>query len=250
MDDSFSLELMDLAQQPEWKQILVNVVKKEELDPWNIDINLLTDKFMAKLDELKSFDFRIPANAILASSILLRFKSDRWSVSPIVTDVFEPMFIPDEIIQPPVFPELQPVFRETHRKVTLDELIEAIEDVMIKEKVKSKHDKKLKEEVPDVLIELVKSNEIDFEKRINKVYELVKKNVDKEKLVTLSELVQSKNVNKFLNIFVPVLYLANKGLLNVWQEEVFGEIFIHLIENKKNDTKLNKGVVSGRGKGS
>ncbi len=241
---------MELAQQPEWKQLLVGVVKKEGLDPWDIDINLLTDKFMAKLNELKSFDFRIPANAILASSILLRFKSDKWVVSPLHADVFQPMFIPDEIIQPPVFPDLQPVFRETHRRVTLEELIDAIEDVMVKEKVKSKQDRKLKEEVPEVLIDLVKSNEVDFEKRIDKVYEMVKGKVDKEKLVTLSQLVPRKDVNDFLNVFVPVLHLANKGLLNVWQEEVFGEIFIHLIENQKKKEKLNMGVVRGRGKGS
>ena len=252
---------MSLAQQPEWKQLLLNVVRKEGLDPWDIDLNLLADKFMSELSELKVFDFRIPANAILASSILLRFKSDRWNVSPLVADVFEPMFIPDKIILPPFFPELQPVFRETHRKVTLNELIDAIEDVMVKEKVKSGKSKKLRDEVPDVLIDLVKSDEVDFEKRINGVYDKIKSNADNESLVTLSQLVPGKDVNDFLNVFVPVLHLANKGLLNVWQEEVFGEIFIHLINgaNSKKKIKINNkvlvknklsGVVNGSAKGS
>jgi len=255
---------MDLAQQPEWKQLLVNVVKKEGLDPWDIDINLLTDKFMSELSELKTFDFRIPANAILASSILLRFKSDKWRVNPLVNDVFEPMFIPDKIIQPPVFPDLHPVFRETRRMVTLNELIDAIEDVMIKEKVKAGKSKKLKEDVPDVLIDLVKSNEVDFEKSINDVYDKIKSKMDTENLITLSQLISEKDINEFLNVFVPVLHLANKGMLNVWQEEVFGEIFIHLNDGLKTKSlngkslknngfkkfSLNKGVSNGSAKGS
>ena len=57
---------MELAQQPEWKQILVDVVKKENIDPWDVNISIITDKFMIKLKEMKKFDFRIPANAILA----------------------------------------------------------------------------------------------------------------------------------------------------------------------------------------
>ncbi len=241
---------MSLAQQPEWKQLLFDVVRKEGLDPWNIDLNVLTDKFMSKLNEMKSFDFRIPANAILASSILLRFKSDRWKISPLHADSLQPMFIPDGIIQPPVFPELQPVFRETHRRVTLDELIDAIEDVMIKEKVKASKQSKVKKEVPRELIELVSSENIDFEKRLSVVFDKVKSSVDSSGLTTLSQLVPEKDVNEFLNTFVPMLHLANRGFLNLWQEEVFGEIFIQLNKNKEKEFKLNRGVVDGRAKGS
>ena len=241
---------MDLARQPEWKQLLFDVVKKEGLNPWDIDLNVLTDKFMAKLSELKTFDFRIPANAILASSILLRFKSDNWRITPLHVDSLEPMFIPDGIIQPPVFPELQPVFRETHRKVTLNELIDAIEDVMVKEKVKASKSKKVKPEVPRELIELVSSQDVDFEKKLFSVYDKVKLNVDSTGLTTLSQLVPGKDINVFLNVFVPVLHLANKGFLKLWQEEVFGEIFIQVIKGKEREMKLNKGVVDGRAKGS
>ena len=232
---------MELAKQPEWKQMLVDVVKKEEMDPWDVDINLLTDKFMGKLNEMKKFDFRIPANAILASSILLRFKSDAWTVSPLIKDVFEPMYIPDELIQPPIFPNLQPVFRETTRKVSLDELINAIEDVMHKEKVKSTKKTKIKTEIPQALIDLVEEDEKDFEQMLDVVYSKIKKKVDDENLITMNELVEKKNVNEFVNHFVPVLHLANQRVLNVWQEEVFGEIFIHLIETNGKVKKVEKG---------
>ena len=233
---------MELAQQPEWKQILVDVVKKENIDPWDVNISIITDKFMIKLKEMKKFDFRIPANAILASSILLRLKSDSWVVSPILQDIYDdPVHIPDGLIHAPVFPNLQPVFRETQRKVTLDELINAIEDVMHKEKIKTTNPKgKIKTEIPQALIDLVESNEQDFEKRLDLVYEKIKLKKDKENLVTMSNLIETKEAGEFVNHFVPVLHLANKRILNVWQEEVFGEIFIHLIEtNGKKRVKKN-----------
>lgn len=241
---------MELAQQPEWKQILVDVVKKEDIDPWDVNISVLTDKFMNKLNEMKKFDFRIPANAILASSILLRLKSDSWTVTPVIQDIFEPMYIPIELIHPPVFPNLQPVFRETQRKVTLDELINAIEDVMHKEKVKTNNPRgKIRTEIPQALIDLVEADEQDFEKRLDLVYEKIKAKKDKENLLTMSSLIDKKDANEFVNHFVPVLHLANKRILNVWQEEVFGEIFIHLIEtNGKNKEKIKKDVKSKKSK--
>ena len=171
---------MELAQQPEWKQILVDVVKKEDIDPWDVNISVLTDKFMSKLNEMKKFDFRIPANAILASSILLRLKSDSWTVTPVVQDIYdEPPHVPDGLIHAPIFPNLQPVFRETQRKVTLEELINAIEDVMHKEKVKTSNPRgKIRTEIPQALIDLVESDEQDFEKRLDLVYEKIKAKID------------------------------------------------------------------------
>ena len=93
-----NLDLAELAQQPEWKVMLYDVIQKEKMDPWNVDITLLTEKFMENLRQMKQFNFRVPANAILASSILLRFKSDSWAIHALLDDNL--IYIPASINQP------------------------------------------------------------------------------------------------------------------------------------------------------
>ncbi len=47
-----------------------------KVDPWNIDIVDLTEKYIERLREMKELDLRISARAILAASILVRMKSE------------------------------------------------------------------------------------------------------------------------------------------------------------------------------
>ena len=67
--------LISLIDVPEWKSILLDLVSSEKMDPWNIDIVELSEKYLQKINSMELMDLRVPANAILASSILLRAKS-------------------------------------------------------------------------------------------------------------------------------------------------------------------------------
>src|SRR3989338_1400050 len=81
--DPENVNLVDLIDQPAWKTILIELVKSEKMDPWNIDIIELSGKYLQKISELGGTDLRIPANAILASAILLKFKSRILSIKPL-----------------------------------------------------------------------------------------------------------------------------------------------------------------------
>ena len=67
--------LVTLIDVPEWKTILLDLVSSEKMDPWNIDIVDLSEKYLKKINSMEQTDLRVPANAILASAILLRAKS-------------------------------------------------------------------------------------------------------------------------------------------------------------------------------
>jgi chromatin segregation and condensation protein Rec8/ScpA/Scc1 (kleisin family) len=43
----------------------------------------------------------------------------------------------------------------------------------------------------------------------------------------------TKDPLQIIQVFIPVLFLANKGKLTVWQEEFWKEIFISLAENSQ-----------------
>ncbi|WP_290811272.1 segregation/condensation protein A [Halovivax sp.] len=54
-------------------ELLVQLAKNGEIDPWDIDIVHVTDKFLAALDEA---DLRTSGRALFYASVLLRMKSD------------------------------------------------------------------------------------------------------------------------------------------------------------------------------
>ena len=54
-------------------ELLVQLAKKGEIDPWDIDIMRVTDRF---LDALESVDLRTSGRALFYASVLLRMKSD------------------------------------------------------------------------------------------------------------------------------------------------------------------------------
>src|SRR3989338_6587440 len=59
--------LVDLIDQPAWKTILLDIVKAEKMDPWNIDVIRLADLYLSKINLLERSNLRVPANAILRS---------------------------------------------------------------------------------------------------------------------------------------------------------------------------------------
>ncbi|MFA6989109.1 MAG: ScpA family protein [Candidatus Gastranaerophilaceae bacterium] len=57
-------------------EILVEMVKKNKLDPWNIDIVDITDKYLHQLVELKSNNLKLTGRTLLFAAVLLRLKSN------------------------------------------------------------------------------------------------------------------------------------------------------------------------------
>ena len=56
--------------------MLVELAKKGEIDPWDIDIARTTQRFLEYIDSLEKKDLRIPARTLLYAAMLLRMKSD------------------------------------------------------------------------------------------------------------------------------------------------------------------------------
>lgn len=228
-----NVDLVKLIDQPEWKTILIELVKTERMDPWNIDISELADKYLKRINELGGNDLRLPANAILASAILLRFKSRVLKLSSI-DDEDEDEFLQkkeregqliDEFL-----PELKAIRKIREGRITLDELVDAVENILVN--TKKKGDRKFIADRPEFTLPF---SPIDIEKKMKEVYSQITKMVDSEGLVLFSALVEGKRAYEIVDSFVPVLYLTNEGKINTWQDEWFGEIFISL--NQENEDK-------------
>jgi segregation and condensation protein A len=63
----------DAEDEVEPVEVLVALAEDGEIDPWDIDIVAVTDKFLARIDEA---DLRTSGRALFYASVLLRMKSD------------------------------------------------------------------------------------------------------------------------------------------------------------------------------
>ncbi|WP_436926528.1 segregation/condensation protein A [Halosimplex amylolyticum] len=71
--DSLGPDEDDEDEEVEPVEVLVNLAEDGEIDPWDIDIVAVTDKFLDRLDE---GDLRTSGRALFYASVLLRMKSD------------------------------------------------------------------------------------------------------------------------------------------------------------------------------
>ncbi len=222
--------LVDLIDQPAWKSILIGLVKGNKMDPWNIDVVELANLYWQKIQLLERQDLRVPANAILASAIMLKLKARTIKISSVEEEDGETKEISREELAmiEETIPELrgQRQFREG--KISLDELVESIGEIL--EKTRTKKSILRDKEIPEFSLEFNKEKAAE---QIDKVFAKIKERVDSQGLVSFTTLLDEQTPLAMVYCFVPLLFLVNSGKVNAWQEEWFGEIFISILKEGK-----------------
>ncbi len=203
----------------DWHEVLENIVVDEDLDPLGIDLVKLAGAFMNYLQGIKKFDFRIPARFILVASILLRMKCELLLEEEEKARRQEQK-LPEISLEN--IPQLSPpLVRKPIRKVTLSELISALNKAMeFKEKKETKQ-VRLRRAV-ETLIE----PEEDIELRISDIFSKISKAGE----IKFSDLVPGWKRNEIVDTFMPLLYLCMRSKIYCDQPEMFSEIFIKVRE--------------------
>ncbi|AIU70713.1 chromosome segregation protein ScpA [Thermococcus eurythermalis] len=201
--------------------ILLQLVQMGRVDPWNIDIVDLTEKYIQRLREMKELDLRVSARAILAASILVRMKSEALLQEE---EEGEEEDSEEERIRVEVEP-LAPPLRRVERYYTFDDLIEALMDAL-EEAERRKPRKKKREEIEEEVF-VVEDFRVDIEKHVNRLYEIVKKMyAETRKPIRFWDLVFDNTPKVIARTFLYLLFLANMGKVDLVQEEPFGEILV------------------------
>ena len=74
-------EVMDLLLEQDdvtWRTILLDLVKNEQIDPWDVNLTLLTRKYLQTIKEMQQHDLKISGKILLAAALLLRIKSTHF----------------------------------------------------------------------------------------------------------------------------------------------------------------------------
>ncbi|AIF69619.1 chromosome segregation protein ScpA [Palaeococcus pacificus DY20341] len=208
--------------------ILLQLVMMGKVDPWNIDIADLTEKYIERLREMKDLDLRVSARAILAASILLRMKTEALLYGDEKDEDKEEA---KERIHVEVDPIVPPI-RRVERHYTLEDLIDALMDAL--EEAERKKPRKRKKVKIEEEIFVVDDFRVDIEKHVNRLYEIVKEAYEETKdKISFWDLVFDPRPKIVARTFLYILFLANMGKVEIIQEEPFGEIYILPIEALK-----------------
>ena len=205
-----------------WEGVIRDIVKKENMDPWDIDISELTTKFV---DSIEDKNIVMYGKLFLTASLLLRMKSEMideeydYYLADLVgaIDLKEVFEMPNVHI----FPKLTP---SRKRKVTVDDLVDALKKAMVvEERRKRRHENKAKSlKIREMF------NSVDIEKKMRGIYSKIVEFFQKfgKSKVSFYEVTQSNERTDIIWTFIPLLHLATEGKLELVQDEPFGEIYV------------------------
>jgi segregation and condensation protein A len=215
------LPLTSIVGKPSWKQLLIELVITEKVDPWDVDIVKVSDGFFRMVKQMEKVDFHIPANIILASAILLKYKSNalRIWIEPAAEEIQEESTETDgeEMAILSLKPRLPP-----RGQITLDELISEMERVIKYDDME--RPKKQASIIPEIMD--FPLPDYDIEAEMNSLYSRMKSEADEEGLVLFSRLVDGKSTQETILTLAPLLHLAQEKAVGLRQDKWWGEIFI------------------------
>ncbi len=222
-----------------WQQMIYDLIKSEQLDPWDVDISKLTEKYLEKVNEMEELNYAVSAKVLLAAALLLRIKSE-FLINHYIKSLDEILFgKPAKKEKPQIEINLDDVadlFPRTPlprpKRVTLTELIGALNRAMVTEHRRIKNEITHKHALNRFNFFLPK-NTVDVRFKLKEVYQKVKNyfasNKSAEKM-TYTDLAPTTEEKRFS--FGPVLHLDNQDRVLLEQLQHFDEIYIYLKNDK------------------
>ena len=225
------------SKNPSWQQVIYDLISSEQLDPWDVDLTLLSLKYFEKIEELETEGFFISSKLLLAASLLLRIKSemllDKYlrSIDEILFGKKEEVRYISERIEldenelPLLIPKTPlPRFKQ----VTLTELMSALNKAINTESRRIEKEIEVKQAERLSYVDVPKARRVSVQDRVRQIYAKIQTyfSKNKEKL-SYSDLVGSDREER-IACFLPILHLSNRKKLWLEQEKHFDEIFILL----------------------
>lgn len=224
-----------------WREIIYDLINTEQLDPWNINITVLSNKYLEKVREIEEADFFISSKVLFAASLLLRIKSEIL-LNKYIKSIDEILFGKKEeknsyqmerIELEEEIPELVPKTPMPRvKKVTLNELMESLNKAINTENRRIKKAVINKNALRETGISLPKKKH-NIKDRIKDIYNRLKdifKIKSEHKKISFTEFTKKHENNKKIDHFTPLLHLENQQDIWLDQEKHFDEI--HIWEKK------------------
>lgn len=234
------------SQEVSWQAIIYDLVNTEQLNPWDVDLGLLANRYLEKIKVMEEANFLLSSKVLHAASLLLRLKSEILlqkyikSIDEILFGKKEETFKPIERIEidenslPLLYPKT-PLPR--YRKVTLQELMSALDKAVNTEtrRIKKETSKLIQGKNIDIVLPKMK---ISIRDRIRDIYARIMTGFKrKQSKISYSELTGNNKEEK-LACFLPCLHLDSQQKVWLEQENHFQEIYVWLYQHYKKQQAL------------
>jgi segregation and condensation protein A len=216
-------------------EILVEMAQKGTIDPWNVDIIDVTDKYLATLG---GRDLRLSGRALFYAAVLLRLKSDALEEPEEIED-FEDF--EEEVKNPrPSLTVLDGlVKRRTSNKqprtrpITLLELIEELARLEEISRPTGAVDNALRRRTATPVRSI--AHEEDLEGDIRSLRSILNEGLEKDGQVTFSGLLGEAKDRP--GVYLALIFLDSRGLIRLEQEHFYGEIIIRADKEEEVEKK-------------
>jgi segregation and condensation protein A len=228
-------------------EILVQMAERGEIDPWNINIIEVTDRFLSKLERCRQLNLRVSGRTLFYAATLLRMKSEHLAeTSPADgedDDNGEPGFGDDfdlaldsEFEYEGRLGPIERLEREIQRRldrknmrespVTLFELIIELKNIEKEERRR----RRFSETEPTLLdaddVVGIAHDEV-YQDSADTVFEQCLQYLGVEGEMTLTEICVKLGWT-VPDVFIPLLFLMLEGQCTLRQEEFFGDIYVQV----------------------
>ncbi len=232
-------------------EILVAMAERGEIDPWNIDIIEVTDRFLSELERRRELNLQVSGRTLFFAATLLRMKSDQLAIVGTAEDdsegegeddLFGDAFSAGMDEEIDFSSRLGPIERLEHeiqrrldrknlRKspVTLFELI-----VELKNLEKAERRRRRMEGGVDFSDSLIDADDVVSiaheegfqESAMVRLAEYLE-GLELDEEMTLAELCERMEWG-VPEVFIPLLFLALDGRCTLRQEEFYGDIWVRI----------------------
>jgi segregation and condensation protein A len=232
-------------------EILVGLAERGEIDPWNIDIIEVTDRFLNELERRRELNLQISGRTLFYAATLIRMKSEQLVIlePPEIEegdgeDLFGDEFgmgMPEDIDYGGRLGPIERLEHEIQRRldrknmrkspITLFELITELKNIEKEERRRRR--------MADGSRDLADSLLIDADDVVSIAHE---EGFQESSMVRLAEYLEGLEIDQEMTlrelcermewgipeVFIPLLFLALDGRCTLRQEEFYGDIFVQI----------------------
>ncbi len=231
-------------------EILIKLATSGEIDPKNIDIIDVTDKFLKAIAAVPKENLRQSGKILFHASVLLRMKAEAMLAAAVAVDAVDDFmdfgddngaltFDLKEPRQLTLMDLERALVRKANnrqnrqRKVTLDQLIDALREAEKIEKTRQAREPRQRIELAgqhdanDVGDLLDLAHDEDIEDTISRVEQILASSMEEGELIQLLHIIKLLGIHgDWVDAFLAVLFLSNAGKLTLEQKDFYGPLFV------------------------
>jgi segregation and condensation protein A len=216
-----------------WKSIIYDLIRTEQMDPWNVDISLLANKYIQRIKEYS--DLKVGGNVLLAAALLLKIKSSRLVGEDL--NEFDRLLAQQDLNEEEFYDDLETgtlteeqkktliprTPQPRKRKVSVYDLVKALEKAL-----EVKHRRLVKKTSREYKL-YIPQKPVDIHLAIKQLYKrildhYISKKTDK---MTFKDLAGHDKTTK-IHTFIPLLHLSNHRKIDLHQEQPFDNFTVQL----------------------